>query len=114
MDDHSLIELAHMFHRIRSTIVNGERRLMETLRKFSPFYLARERGFKDLIQHLTHNIISHAFARRAFVPSPVVALFVARERFTQWSSRPLPVTSVLLIIRGDVGIGDRLLPLRTT
>ena len=63
MDGHPLIELAHMFYRVRSTIVNGERRLMETPRKFNPFYLVREKGFRDLIQRLAHNIISHAFAR---------------------------------------------------
>ena len=42
MDGHPLIELAHVFYKARSTIVNGERRLMESLRKFRPLYLARE------------------------------------------------------------------------
>ena len=43
MDGHPLIELAHMFYMVRSTIVNGERRLMESLMKFRPLYLAHER-----------------------------------------------------------------------
>ena len=43
VDNHPLVELAHMFHRICSTIVNGERGLMESLRKFRPLYLALER-----------------------------------------------------------------------
>ena len=43
MDSHPLVELAHMFYRVRSTIVNGERGLMESPRKFCPLYLARER-----------------------------------------------------------------------
>ena len=86
MDGHPLIELAHMFYRVHSTIVNSECRLMETLRKFNPFYLARERGFRDLIQCLAHNVISHAFARQALVFSLVVVLFILGERFTWRSS----------------------------
>ena len=43
MDDHPLIELAHMFYKVCSTIVNGEHRLMESPRKFHPLYLTRER-----------------------------------------------------------------------
>ena len=81
MDGHPLIELAHMFYRVCSTIVNGERRLVKTPWKFNPLYLARERGFRDLIQRLSHNVISHTFARWALVFSLVVALFIARERF---------------------------------
>ena len=83
MDNHPLVELAHMFYRVRSTIVNGERRLVETPRKFSHLYLACERGFGDLIQHPAHNIISHAFVRRAFVPSLMVAFFIIGERFAR-------------------------------
>ena len=113
MDGHSLIE-AHMFYKIRSTIMNGEHRLMEMPRKFSPFYIAHEKRFRDLIQRLAHNIISHAFARRALVPSSVVAFFIVGERFAQRSSRPLLVTSILLIIRGDVETGGRPLPLHIT
>ena len=86
MDDHPLIELAHMFYRVRSTIVNGERRLEETPRKFSPFYLTREMGFKDLIQCLAHNVISHAIARWALIFSLVVVLFITGERFARRSS----------------------------
>ena len=43
MDSHPLVELAYMFYRVCSIIVNGERGLMESLRKFHPLYLARER-----------------------------------------------------------------------
>ena len=43
MDGHPLIELAHVFYTVYSTIVNGERRLMESSKKFRPLYLARER-----------------------------------------------------------------------
>ena len=43
VDNHPLVELAHIFHRIRSTIVNSECGLMESSRKFRPLYLTRER-----------------------------------------------------------------------
>ena len=52
IDSHPLVELAHMFHRIHSTIVNGERGQMESPRKFRPLYLTCERWFWDLIQCL--------------------------------------------------------------
>ena len=42
MDDHLLIKLAYMFYGVRSTIVHCERRLMESLKELSPFYLAYE------------------------------------------------------------------------
>ena len=42
MDSHSLIEVAHMLHRVRSTIVDGECWLMEPPGKYYPFNLARE------------------------------------------------------------------------
>ena len=34
MDNHSLIEVAHMLHKVRSTIIDGERWLMEPVRTY--------------------------------------------------------------------------------
>ena len=42
MDGHPLIKLAYMFYGVRSTIVHCERRLMESPRELSPFYLTCE------------------------------------------------------------------------
>ena len=86
VDSHPLVELAHMFYRIRSTIVNGECGLMELSRKFCLLYLACERRFGDLIQCLAHSVISQAFTRRALVSSPVVVFFIVGERLAWWSS----------------------------
>ena len=61
MDSHSLVELVHMFYRVWPTIVKEERRLMEMPRKFSPLYLTRKGGFRDLTERLVHDIISYAF-----------------------------------------------------
>ena len=38
MDNHLLFELTYVLYRVRSTIIYGERWLMETSRKFCPFY----------------------------------------------------------------------------
>ena len=102
VDSHPLVELAHMFYKVRLTIVNGEHGLMESPRKFCPFYLARERWFGDLIQRLAHSIIFQAFTRWALVSSPMVVLFIIGESIAWWSSWPLLVTSSLFIIGGDV------------
>ena len=38
MDSHLLFELTYVLHKIRPTIIHGERWLMETPRKFRLFY----------------------------------------------------------------------------
>ena len=42
MDGHPLVKLAYVLYGISSTIVHSESKLMESLRKLSPFYLACE------------------------------------------------------------------------
>ena len=79
MDGHPLIKLAHMFYRVCSTIVYGKHGLVEAPRKFSPLYLAREKGFRDLSQRPIHNVMSHAFARWALVFLLVVELFLVGD-----------------------------------
>ena len=105
MDGHLLFELTYKFYRIRLAIINGERRLMESSRKFCLFYSPYEGWFRNLTQCLFHNISSHSFARRASVFSPVMALFIIGEEFAWWSSWPLSVNSVLFLIRRDIGVG---------
>ena len=74
-----------MFYRVRSTIVDGERGLMESLRKFGVFYPAHERRFGDLIQRLAHSVTSQAFTRQALVPMFMMVLFIIGERLAWWS-----------------------------
>ena len=97
--------MAHMFYRVRLTIIDGERGLMEMLRKFYPLYLARERWFGDLIQRFARSVISQASTRRGLVPTFVMVLFIIGEILAWWSSWPLPITSILFIIRGDIKTG---------
>ena len=105
MDNHFLFELTYVFYKIRSAIINGERRLMESSRKFCLFYSPYEGWFRNLTQCLFHNISSHSFARRASAFSPMMALFIIGEGFAWWSSWPLSVNSVLFLIRRDIGAG---------
>ena len=83
MDSHSLIEMAHMLHRVRSTIVDGECWLMEPSRKCCPFNLTHEGRFGNLVHCFAYSVISQAFARRAFVFMLVTVLFFVGKRLTR-------------------------------
>ena len=72
MDSHSLIEVAHMLHKVHSTIVDGERWLMELPRKYWPFNLAREGQLGNLVQCFAHSVISQASTRWALVSTFVM------------------------------------------
>ena len=102
MDSHPLLELTYVLYRVRSTIIHGERWLMETSRKFSPFYPPCKWWFRDLTQRLFHNSISYSFTRRAPTFPLVKILFLTGERFVGWSSRPLFVCSIIFIIGRDI------------
>ena len=105
MDCHLLFELAHVFYRIRSAIIHGERWLVESSRKLHLFYPSCERWFRNLIQCLFHNVSSHSSARRASTFSPVMRLFIIGEGFAWWSSWPLSANGVLFIVGRDIGAG---------
>ena len=105
MDSHLLFELTYVFYRIRSIIINGERRLVESSRKFCLFYPPCEGWLRNLTQCLFHNVSSHSFARRAPVFPSMKILFFTGEGFAWWSSRPLSVYSIFFIIGGDIRVG---------
>ena len=86
MDGHSLVEMAHVIHRVCSTIVNGERWLIQSPRKSCPFNLVHEGRFENLVQHLAHSVISQVFARRVLIPTFVMALLIVGERLAMWGS----------------------------
>ena len=48
MDSHLLFELAHMLHRIRVSVIHGERGLMETLEELCLFYSPSKGGLRNL------------------------------------------------------------------
>ena len=86
MDSHFLVEMAHMLHRVCTTIVNGERWLIESPRKSCPLNLVCEGRFGNLVQRLAHSIISQTFTRQALIPTFVIALFIVEERLAGWGS----------------------------
>ena len=80
MDNHSLIEVAHMLYRVRLTIVDGESWLMEPPKKFYPFNPACE-GWLGF----AHSVISQASTSRAFVSTIMVVFLLIWERLTRRS-----------------------------
>ena len=109
MDSHLLFELTYVLYRVCSTIIYGERWLMETSRKFYPFYPPCKGWLWDLAQHLFHNIVPYSFARRAPAFPLVKMLILTREGFAWWSSRPLSIYSIFFIIGRDIRAGRGLL-----
>ena len=104
MDNHLLFELTYVLYRIRSTIIHGERWLVELSRKFCLFYPPCKEWFRNLAQCLLHNISSYSFARRASAFPLVKMLFLTRERFAWWSSRSLSVHSIFFIVGRDIRV----------
>ena len=105
MDSHLLFELTYILYRICSAIIHGERWLVESSRKFCPFYPPCKGWFRNLAQRIFHNVSSHSFARRAPAFPSMKMLFFTEEGFTWWSSRPLSVYSIFFIIGGDIRAG---------
>ena len=97
-----------MLDGVRPTIINGECKLMELPWWPGPFYLVREWWLRDLIQSLTHGIITQTPTRWALLFSSMMVLVFIREGLTWRSSWSLPVIAVLFIIRGYVRTGRRL------
>ena len=105
MDSHPLIEVTDMFHRICSTIINGERGLMESSRKTRAFYILCEGQFRDLTQRLVHGIIPQAFAGRALISASMVVLLVVGERLVGQSSGSPSITSTICLLGGQLEVG---------
>ena len=102
MDSHPLVELAHMLHRVCSTVVNGEGWLLESSRKCGSFYVMRERRLGELIQCPAHGIVSQAPRRWASVPTPPVVLFFVRKCLTWGSPQSSSIVIVTFIVGGHV------------
>ena len=86
MDGHSLVEVAHMLHRIRLIVVDGECWLVEPPREYCPLNVAREGRSGNLVQRPAHSIISQASAWRALVSTFMMVFFFVGKRFARWSS----------------------------
>ena len=102
MDSHPLIKLAHVLHGVCFAVVNGEGWLLESSRKYSPFYVVCERWLGELIQCPTHGIVSQAFRRWAFTLTPPIVFFFVRKGLTWGSPWSLSIVIVTFIIGGYV------------
>ena len=102
MDSHPLVKLAHVLHRVCFAVIKGEGRLLESSRKRSPFYAAREEGFGELVQCLAHGIDSQAPGRWAFTfTTPKMLLFVG-EGLAWRSPQSLLIVVITFVIEGYV------------
>ena len=104
MDNHSLVELAHMLHRVCSTIVDGECWLVEPPRKF-PFLNSGERWFGNLVECSAHCIISYISGRLVPISALMVVFLFIRERLTRRIPWSTSITTVLLTVRRGVIMG---------
>ena len=114
MDNHLLFKLTYVLYRVRSTIIHDECWPLELSRKFCFFYPPCKGWLRNLAQRPFHNISSYSFTRRAPAFPLVKMLFLTGERFTWWSSRPLFVYNIFIIIRRDIRAGRGLLLLCST
>ena len=85
MDSHLLFELTHMLHRIRASVIHGERGLMETPGELCLLYSPSKGGLRNLAQNFLHDISSYPFPR--WTPSPPLArmLLLTGIGLTRWS-----------------------------
>ena len=102
MDSHLLVKLAHMLHGVCFAVINGKGWLLESSRKCSPFYVAYERWFGELIQCPAYDIFFQAPRRWAFTFTPPVVLFFVRKYLAWGSSRSSPIVIIAFIIGGYV------------
>ena len=105
MYDHPLVEVADMLYRVCSTIVHGESRMHEPLRKSPSLNLARERWPGNLVECFTHGVVSQAYRRWIFVSALMMIVLIIWERLTRGSPRSTPITAIILTIRREVRVG---------
>nr|POE97843.1 hypothetical protein CFP56_35412 [Quercus suber] len=59
MDSHPLVEMAHMFHKVCSTIIDNECWLMKTTRESCLFNPTCERRSGDLVQGFAYSVVPY-------------------------------------------------------
>ena len=57
-----MIEVANMFHRVRSAIIHDERWLSKPPRELPTFNPTGKRRFRNLVKSPTHSVIAQTFA----------------------------------------------------
>ena len=102
VNSHSLIEVANMFHRIRSAIIHGEHWLSKPPRELPTFYPTSKRRFRNLVKSPAHSIAAQTFARWTLIPTLIMAILIIRKRLTRKSPWPRPIAVIPIVIRRRV------------
>ena len=105
IDSHSLIEMAHMLHRVCSPIVDGECWLMEASRRSYPFNPTREWWLGNLVQSFAHCIISQSSVNGAFASVFTMMFFFIWKGFARGSPWSTSITIILLTVSGGIRRG---------
>ena len=85
MDNYLLFELTHMLHRIRVSVIHGERGLMETPRELCLLYSLSKGGLGNLAQSFLHDVSSYPPSRWTHSP-PLARMFLLTGiGLTRWS-----------------------------
>ena len=104
MNGHSLTKMTDMLHRIRSAIIQGECRLMESPKKTCTFYTSHKKGLSNLTQHFIYGIVPNAFMGWALILMLIAIFLFARESFTGRSSGSSLVHGVICLLGGRLRI----------
>ena len=75
MDRHLLFELAYMLYRICTSVIHGERGLMETPGELCLLYSLSKGGLRNLAQNFLHDISSYTPPRWTSSP-PFARMFL--------------------------------------
>ena len=86
------------------TIVHGEHRLSEQLRKSPSLNSVSERWSRNLVKCSAQHIISQAFGRWVPVYVLMMVVLIIQERLTRRSPWSRSITTLLLIVRREVRI----------
>ena len=91
-------------YRVCLTIVHGERRLSEPLRKSPSLNSVSEKWSRNLVECSAQHIISQAFGRWVPVYVVMMVVLIIQERLTRRSPWSGSITTLLLIVRREVRI----------
>ena len=86
------------------TIVHGERRLSEPLRKSPSLNSVSRRWSRNLVECFAYHIISQAFGRWVPVYVLMMVVLIIQEKLTRRSPWSRSITTLLLIVRREVRI----------
>ena len=104
MDNHSLIEVANVLHRVCFAIIHGKYWLSKSSRKFSSFNSTRKRWFRNLVKSPAHSIIAQTLVGWTLASTFIVVILIIWKRLIGRSPGLGPVATISIIVRRRVKI----------